>query len=108
MGDRKGVADEVVLVLVVSAEEEQRKRPSGFGAIACGGPLRAFVREVVLGDVPTAKVPIELEFRLLGEVCQHRFDTDLNERPVFGLVAPAMKIVFVDDWPPLKALRTQH
>jgi hypothetical protein len=57
---KESVPDEVVLVLVVSAEEDQRQGPGGVRAIACDGSLRTFVCEVVLDDVPAAKVPIEL------------------------------------------------
>ena len=104
----KGVADEVILRLVVAADEDDGQSPALLRSIAVGRAAGPLIRKIALDVVPPAKMTMEAELGLLRKIRQNRLYADLDGILLIVEIAAAMKVVLVDHGPSIEPLRSQH
>src|ERR1700761_6372907 len=97
----EGVADEVVLRLVVSAYEYDWESPALLCSIAICRSAIALVREVAGIVVPSPKMTVKSKLRLLRKIRQHGLDANLDGFLLVVQVAAAMEVVLVDNGSPV-------
>lgn len=71
---KKGVANEVILHLIVAANEDDGQNPMFLRSIAVGWATGPLVREIARGVIPSPEMPMESKLDLLWKVTQDRIN----------------------------------
>src|SRR5262245_51542405 len=104
----ESVADEIVLVPIVSAGEYQRQGPDRRRAIGMIERVRVLIYEGTRLVVPPAQVTAESSCCFVRQIDQDHFDTNFCRAADFIQIKPAVEIMFVDDRPSKKPLRSEN
>lgn len=104
----EGVSDEIVLRLVVSADENDGKSPAFLGPISVCRSVGTMIREVSSYVVPSPKMTVKPKLGLLRKIRQHGLDANLDRLLLIVEIAATMEIVLVNHWSPIEAFRPQN
>ena len=104
----EGVADEVVLRLVISADEHDGQSPALLRSISICRSASALIREIAGDVIPPPKVTVKSKLGLLWKIRQHGLDADLDRLLLIVEIPGAMKVMLVDHRPAIEPLGPQH
>jgi hypothetical protein len=104
----KGVADKVILCLVISADEYDRQSPAFLRSIPVCRSASALIRKIAGDIIPPPKMAVKSKLGFLRKIGQHGLDAYLDRLLLTVEIATAMKVVLVDDGPAIEPLRPQH
>ncbi len=102
----EGVAYEVILGLVVTANEDNGERPSLLRPIAIPRAARPLIGEITRSVVPPSKVTMESKLGFLRKISQNRLDADLYRLFVVIKISTTIEVVLVNYGPSIEPLRT--
>lgn len=95
------VADEVVLGLIVAADEDDRQRPALLRAVPILRARVALIGKIARSGVPTAQMSMELQLGLRCQIGENGLDANLDRFLLRIEIPTAMEVVLVDDRPPV-------
>src|SRR4051812_30666268 len=95
----EGVADEVILDLVVTANEDNGERPSLLRPIAITRAAGPLIGEITRPVVPPSKMTMESKLSFLRKISQNRLDADLDRLLIVVEISTTIKVVLVNDRP---------
>jgi hypothetical protein len=101
----KGVSYKIILVFVVPSYEHNRQRP--YCAGSCGCTVLAFINELSGLLVPRPNMKSKPATCFIGEFNQNGCNPYFDGFAVRVQVVATMKVVLVDNWPSVEALRPQ-
>ncbi len=102
----EGVANEVILGLVVTAKEDNGQRPSLLRPIAIPRAARPLIGEITRNVVPPSKMTMEAKLGFLRKISQDRLNADLYRLFVVVKISTTIEVVLVNDRPSIEPLRT--
>ena len=102
----ESIANKIILLPVVSADENERQCPARSLAVGYVPVLPDLLHEGARLFIPAAKMPVKTPMRFVGQVDEYGFQPDLGRLSVVVEIAPAMKIMLVHHRPPVQPLRS--
>ncbi|WP_440144290.1 hypothetical protein [Bradyrhizobium canariense] len=100
----EGVADEVVLRLVISADEHDGESPAILRSISVCRSASALIREIAGDVISPQKVTMKSKLSLLWKI----LDANLDRLLLIVKIPAAMKVMLVDHRPAIQPLGPQH
>jgi hypothetical protein len=104
----EGVPDEIILVSVITADEQQRQGPDRARRVGLIQPVIPFVDESTGLIVPPAQMTAETACCLFGKIDKDSLNANFYRGTVRGQITPTVEVVLVNDRPAKEALRPKY